>query len=99
MDDIIFIDLMQSSAFVSVVLHLSVRNQLCITSQRAWFRVISFAANIVSQLPSHSGRRAVFMPACNNDGEKARAHVNRDGNWLPDPHVGTEAIVDTKRSH
>jgi hypothetical protein len=35
MDDIIFIDLMQSSAFVSVVLHLSVRNQLCITSQRA----------------------------------------------------------------
>jgi hypothetical protein len=33
MDDIIFIDLMQSSAFVSVALHRSVRNQLCITSQ------------------------------------------------------------------
>ena len=37
---------------------------------------------------------------CNNDEEKARAHVNRDGNWLPDPYVGgTEAIVDKKRSH
>jgi 5-methylthioadenosine/S-adenosylhomocysteine deaminase len=34
------------------------------------------------------------------DGLFARAHVKRDGNWLPDPYVGgTEAKVDKKRSH
>ena len=33
------------------------------------------------------------------DGLFARAHVKRDGNWLPDPYVGgTEAKVDKKRS-
>jgi hypothetical protein len=37
---------------------------------------------------------------CDNAEEKACAHVNRDGNWLPDPYVGgTGATVDKKRSH
>ena len=71
----------------------------------------NIAAHIVQ---SHFFRReyclstAIALPGArnfhdgpsNNDEEKACAHVNRDGNRLPDPYVGsTEAKVDKKRSH
>jgi hypothetical protein len=40
----------------------------------------------------HALRRRVEASV---DGLFARAHVKRDGNWLPDPYVaGTEAKVD-----
>jgi len=101
MDDIIFIDLMQSSAFVSVR----------VTSLCAKSNMYNIAARIVQ---SHFFHREYYLSTAialraarnfhdgpsNNDEEKARAHVNRGGNWLPDPYVGgMEAKVDKKRSH